>query len=249
MVEAKSKPEPRLQPVACLAHLLTLPSVLHLACLVTPEEALAAQQGANGDFSTAALTLYRSVASCSASSASTCWVSSRVAYKKGYDCKKTRPSAGHILQWKGRLSACGPHEYFGYSFAAICWQMPSKGTWWVLVVQLWTVWWCQHSSWFCWLQRWILYGRVYLPVLLAVCWDPGKIATLVPLEQEGTIRDGQLHKFRPYSMDAPLWQVGLLVLLVPSLLAIPQALLLPPAASMCPEQYTKWEEILIWGWR
>lgn len=68
---------------------------------------------------------------------------------------------------------------------------------------------------------------------------PCKIATPVPLEQEGTIRDGQLHNFRPNSVDAPLWQVGLLVLLVPSLLAIPLVFLLPPAASMCPEQETK----------
>lgn len=66
-----------------------LPLPPYLVCLVTPEAALAAQHGANGDFSIIALTLYRSVASCAASSALTCWVSSRVAYRKGHDSEKT----------------------------------------------------------------------------------------------------------------------------------------------------------------
>lgn len=47
------------------------------------------QHGIKRDFCTVALTLYRSEASCSASSALTCWVSSRVACRKGDNCKKT----------------------------------------------------------------------------------------------------------------------------------------------------------------
>lgn len=74
--------------------------------------------------------------------------------------KNTRPGAGQV-------SARGPDRYFGWSFAAICWPR-----WWHSLGSL-----PSNVSPLC---------RVHPSALCAECWGPKEMATLMPLEQEGS---------------------------------------------------------------